>query len=150
MAARSGRDLRIARDLLERDLDTMTEEAAEFADMFQVQVPGPWILTPSHGLPIGGQVLREPGASRGLAASLAGGVRTSVLLQIDEPSPSALLAGRVPTEGRWSASRWVTDGSAADALTCRDERSRSLKIFGWCLTEKPVGQRGHLQLTRRP
>ena len=62
-------------------------------------------------LPIGGRLLRDHGAVRDLADSLAEGLRAArrrrraagcpratVLLQLDEPSLPAVLAGRVPTE----------------------------------------------------
>lgn len=110
VAGRTGRDLRRARDLWERDLDALTGEAAEFAGPVKVQAGGPWTLAASLDLPYGGVVLRDPGAVRDLAASLAEGLRThvaqvrarlpraGVLLQLDEPSLPAVLAGRVPTE----------------------------------------------------
>jgi hypothetical protein len=127
--ARPGHDLRVARDLLERDLDTMTQQAAEFAGVFKVQVPGPWTLAAALGLPIGGQVLRDPGACRDLAASLADGVRAhvaevrarlpraSVLLQLDEPSLPTVLAGRVPTESGFGTLRAVDPAVARTALS---------------------------------
>ncbi|MER7003999.1 methionine synthase [Dactylosporangium sp. NPDC000555] len=129
MAARPGHDLRVARDLLERDLDTMTEQAAEFAGVFKVQVPGPWTLAASLALPIGGQVLRDPGACRDLVESLIDGVRAhvaevrarlphaTVLLQLDEPSLPAVLAGRVPTESGFGTLRAVDPAVARTALS---------------------------------
>ncbi|GAA4248093.1 methionine synthase [Dactylosporangium darangshiense] len=129
VAARPGHDLRVTRDLLERDLDTMTEQAGEFAGVFKVQVPGPWTLAASLGLPIGGQVLRDPGACRDLAASLADGVgahvaevrarlpHATVLLQVDEPSLPAVLAGRVPTESGFGTLRSVDPAVARTALS---------------------------------
>src|SRR5262245_13483822 len=110
VAARPGHDLRVARDLLERDLDALTEQATEFAGTVKVQAAGPWTLAASLDLPIGGVVLRDPGAARDLASSLAEGLRAhvaelrarlphaTVLLQLDEPSLPAVLEGRVPTE----------------------------------------------------
>src|SRR5436309_6323756 len=41
-AAHEGRDLRAARDFLERDLDTVTEQAADYAGPFKVQAAGPF------------------------------------------------------------------------------------------------------------
>ncbi|GAA0721361.1 methionine synthase [Dactylosporangium roseum] len=128
LATRPGHDLRVARDFLERDLDTMTEQAGEFAGTFKVQVPGPWTLAAALNLPIGGAVLRDPGATRDLAASLAEGVRehvasvrarlphASVLLQLDEPSLPAVLAGRVPTESGFGTLRSVDVSVARSVL----------------------------------
>ncbi|MFI5907117.1 methionine synthase [Dactylosporangium sp. NPDC051541] len=129
VAARAGHDLRVARDLLERDLDTMTEQAGEYEGTFKVQVPGPWTLAASLGLPIGGQVLRDFGAARDLAGALADGVgahvaqvrarlpRARVLLQLDEPSLPAVLAGRVPTESGFATLRSVDPAVARSALS---------------------------------
>ena len=75
LAARPGLDRRRALDLLERDLDALTEAGAGYAGPVKVQVPGPWTLAAGLDLPIGGRVLRDHGACRDLAASLAEGVR---------------------------------------------------------------------------
>jgi methionine synthase II (cobalamin-independent) len=105
-----GRDVRAARDLLERDLDTMLEQAGGYVGTFKVQAAGPWTLAASLELPIGGRLLHDHGATRDLAASLAEGLRlyvaevrarlprANVLLQLDEPSLPAVLAARIPTE----------------------------------------------------
>ncbi|MEU1755059.1 methionine synthase [Micromonospora matsumotoense] len=110
IAPRPGRDLRRARDLLERDLDQLAEQAEAYAGPVKVQAAGPFTLATAVELPIGGRLLRDPGAVRELTASLAEGLRlhveavarrlprASVLLQLDEPSLPAALAGRVRTE----------------------------------------------------
>ncbi|MFE9202139.1 methionine synthase [Micromonospora sp. NPDC007230] len=110
VAPRPGKDLRRARDLMERDLDQLAEQAEEYAGPVKVQAAGPFTLAASVELPIGGRMIRDPGAVRDLAGSLAEGLRgdveavarrlprASVLLQLDEPSLPAVLAGRVPTE----------------------------------------------------
>jgi hypothetical protein len=129
VASRPGHDLRMARDFLERDLDTLTELASEYDGVFKIQVTGPWTLAASLDLPIGGLVLRDPGAVRDLAASLAEGVRAHlrevqarlpharVLLQVDEPSLPAVLAGRVPTESGLGTLRTVPPATARDVLS---------------------------------
>ena len=128
VAARPGHDLRVARDYLERDLDTLTEQASEFHGIIKIQAAGPWTLAASLDLPIGGLVLRDPGAARDLAASLAEGLRAhvaevrarlphaTVLLQVDEPSLPAVLAGRVPTESGLGTLRPVEGSTAREAL----------------------------------
>ncbi|MFF5226515.1 methionine synthase [Dactylosporangium sp. NPDC000521] len=129
VASRPGHDLRVALDFLERDLDTMTELASSFAGTFKIQVPGPWTLAASLQLPIGGAVLRDHGAARDLADSLADGVRAhvtsvrarlphaTILLQVDEPSLPAVLAGRVPTESGYGTLRSVDVSVARSALS---------------------------------
>ncbi len=110
VASHPGLDLRRTHDLLERDLDALTEAAAGYSGPLKVQATGPWTLAANLDLPIGGRLLHDHGAVHDLAASLTDGLRShvadvarripgaSVLLQIDEPSVPAVLAGRVPTE----------------------------------------------------
>jgi len=110
IASRPGRDLRHTLDLLERDLDALTEAAVGLTGPVKVQATGPWTLAAGLDLPVGGLMLRDHGAVRDLVSSLAEGLREHVadvakrvpgaspILQLDEPSLPAVLAGRVPTE----------------------------------------------------
>ncbi|AEV88271.1 vitamin-B12 independent methionine synthase [Actinoplanes sp. SE50] len=128
IAARPGRDLRRTADLLERDLDQLTEQADGFTGAVKIQAAGPWTLAASVDLPIGGRLLRDPGAVRDLTDSLAEGLRrhvadvrkrvpgATVLLQLDEPSLPSVLAGRVPTESGLGAYRAVDGPDAAARL----------------------------------
>lgn len=128
VASHSGHDLRVAHDYLDRDLDTLTEQAGEYAGVLKVQAVGPWTLAASLDLPVGGAVLRDLGATRDLAVSLAEGLRAhvasvrarapraTVLLQLDEPSLPAVLAGHIPTESGFGAFRPVENSTARDAL----------------------------------
>ncbi|MFB9183975.1 methionine synthase [Dactylosporangium sucinum] len=150
VAARPGHDLRVALDYLDRDLDTMTELAGEYSGTFKVQVPGPWTLAASINLPIGGAVLRDPGATRDLAASLAEGVRlhiasvrarlphASILLQVDEPSLPAVLAGRVPTESGFRTLRSVDVNVARSALTSVVEAAGVPVVVHCCAPSVPL------------
>ncbi|WP_422774877.1 methionine synthase [Plantactinospora sp. WMMC1484] len=128
IAGRPGRDLRRALDLLERDLDQMTEQAGEFTGTFKIQAAGPLTLAAEIELPVGGRMLRDPGAVRELTESLAEGLRghvaqvrrrlprATVLLQLDEPALPAVLAGRVRTESGLGAYRAVESGTATGLL----------------------------------
>jgi methionine synthase II (cobalamin-independent) len=128
VAPRPGRDLRVTSDLLERDLDQLTEQADRYAGVLKLQSAGPWTLAAGLDLQIGGRLLRDPGAVRDLTVSLAEGLRrhvdevhkrlpgASLMLQLDEPSLSAVLAGQVPTESGLGAYRAVEDADAASAL----------------------------------
>jgi methionine synthase II (cobalamin-independent) len=128
VAGRPGRELRRARDLLERDLDQLTVQAAGYSGPLKVQAAGPWTLAAGIDLPVGGRMLRDPGAVRDLAASLAEGLRVhvaevaarvpeaAVLLQLDEPSLPVVLAGRVPTESGLGVLRAVEPQVAASTL----------------------------------
>jgi methionine synthase II (cobalamin-independent) len=128
VAPRPGKDLRRTADLLERDLDQLHEQAETYAGTIKLQAAGPWTLASSIELPIGGKLLRDPGAVRDLTGSLAEGLRrhldevrkrlprATILLQLDEPSITAVLAGRVPTESGLGAYRAVDEADAASAL----------------------------------
>ncbi|MEJ3749316.1 methionine synthase [Actinomycetes bacterium KLBMP 9797] len=128
VAPRPGRDRRRALDLLERDLDEMTQQAGEFAGTFKIQAAGPYTLAASVELALGGRILRDHGAVRELTESLAEGLRAhvadvrrrlpraTVLLQLDEPSLPAALAGRIPTDSGLYTYRSVAVSTAATAL----------------------------------
>ncbi|MBM2617468.1 methionine synthase [Actinoplanes sp. LDG1-06] len=128
VAPRPGKDLRVTADLLERDLDQLTEQGETYAGPLKIQSAGPWTLAASIDLQIGGRLLRDAGAVRDLTDSLAEGLRrhvddvrkrlprAEILLQLDEPSLPAVLAGRVPTESGLGAYRSVPGPDAASAL----------------------------------
>ncbi|MEV4638680.1 methionine synthase [Actinoplanes sp. NPDC049548] len=128
IAPRPGKDMRRTADLLERDLDQLTEQGDRYTGPIKVQAAGPWTLAASLDLPIGGRMLRDRGAVRDITDSLAEGLRrhvadvqkrlpgAGVLLQLDEPSLPAVLAGQVPTESGLSAYKAVDGPDAASAL----------------------------------
>ncbi len=109
LAPRPGAVSRRAHDLLRSDLDAL-EEAWENAGLsgrnrpVKVQSAGPLTLAAQVELPGGHRVLTDPGAVRDLAESLAEGLAqhvaevrkrlgAQVVLQLDEPSLSAVLDG---------------------------------------------------------
>ncbi|WP_343598777.1 methionine synthase [Mycobacterium sp.] len=111
IAARPGAVTRRAVSLLDEDVDAL-EEAWETAGMrgggraVKVQAPGPVTLAAQVELANGHRAITDPGAARDLAASLAEGVAahraalqrrldTPVVVQFDEPSLPAALAGRL-------------------------------------------------------
>ena len=150
VAARPGRDLRRALDLWERDLDQLTEQAEGYTGPIKVQAAGPFTLAASVDLATGGRLLRDPGAVRDVAASLVEGLRrhvddvrrrlpgATVLLQVDEPSLPAVLAGRVPTESGFSAYRPVETATATDALGGLVAAVGAPVIFHCCASDVPV------------
>ncbi|WP_253779591.1 methionine synthase [Goodfellowiella coeruleoviolacea] len=106
-----GRDHRRAVDLLRRDLDALeevVERAGAHPELVKVQLAGPWTLAAGVELPRGHRVLTDPGALREFTESLAEGLRqhvtevarrtgATVVVQLDEPSLPAVLAGALPT-----------------------------------------------------
>ncbi|MFB9234187.1 methionine synthase [Plantactinospora siamensis] len=150
VAARPGRDLRRARDLLERDLDQMTEQAEGFTGTFKIQVAGPLTLAAGIDLPTGPRMLRDAGAVRDLTGSLAEGVRlhvadvrrrlpgATVLLQLDEPSMPAVLAGRVPTESGFGTYRPVETAPATESLRRVVEAAAAPVAVHCCAPDVPL------------
>ncbi|GAA3340002.1 methionine synthase [Amorphoplanes nipponensis] len=150
LAPRPGRDLRRIADLLERDLDQLTEQADRFTGPVKLQAAGPWTLAATLDLPIGGRVLRDAGAVRHLTESLAEGLRrhvadvrkrlpqATVLLQLDEPSLPAVLAGHIPTESGLSAYRAVDGADAATGLRTVVEAVEAPVVVHCCAPGLPL------------
>ena len=150
VAPRPGRDLRRTADLLERDLDQLTELGEKFTGTVKVQSAGPWTLAAGLDLPIGGRMLRDAGAVRDLTGSLAEGLRrhvaevrkrlpgATVLLQLDEPSLPAVLAGHIRTESGLGAYRAVDVPDAATALRAVVETVDTPVVVHCCAPGLPL------------
>lgn len=106
LAARPGALSRRARDLLRGDLDALEEvwETTGSSGPIKVQAVGPLTLAAQVELPHGHLALTDSGALRDLSDSLAEGLRNhiaelgkrlgaQVVLQLDEPSLTAVLDG---------------------------------------------------------
>ncbi len=124
-----GIDHRRARSLLAQDLDGLEEQAQEYAGAFKVQVAGPWTLAATVERPRGDKVLADFGARRELAQALAEGLTvhvadlrrrlpgaTRLVVQVDEPALTAVLAGAVPTASGFGRHRTVHPPEASQAL----------------------------------
>ena len=150
IAPRPGRDLRRTADLLERDLDQLTEQGDGFAGTMKIQAAGPWTLATNVDLPIGGRLLRDVGAVRDLTDSLAEGLRrhvadvrkrlprAAILVQLDEPSLPTVLAGRVPTESGLGAYRAVDAPDAASRLRTVVDAVDAPVIVHCCAPDVPL------------
>jgi methionine synthase II (cobalamin-independent) len=150
VAPRPGVDLRRTADLRDRDLDQLAEQGEGFAGTLKVQAAGPWTLAASIDLAIGGRLLRDAGAVRDLTDSLAEGLRrhvadiqkrlprATVLLQLDEPSLPAVIAGHVPTESGLSAYRAVDGPDAATGLRTVVEAAGVPVVVHCCAADLPL------------
>ncbi|MCW2494999.1 methionine synthase [Jatrophihabitans sp.] len=128
LTARAGRDLRVARDFLSRDLDALQEVAGDYTGALKLQACGPWTLAAAVELPTGHRVVSDHGATRELGASLAEGLSrhlaevqarvpgARLVLQLDEPSLPAVLAGAVKTPSGWGTVRSVQDNVVEQLL----------------------------------
>ncbi|WP_234536374.1 methionine synthase [Streptomyces shenzhenensis] len=116
---RPGRDTRRARSWLGEDLDALEEFTQDHQGPVKVQAVGPWTLAAALELRNGESALSDPGACRDLAASLAEGLRLHLaevrrripggrlVLQLDEPSLTAVLRGQVKTSSGYRTHRAV-------------------------------------------
>jgi methionine synthase II (cobalamin-independent) len=125
---RPGIDHRRAKSLLLQDLDALEDQAQELEGVFKIQVAGPWTLAAAIERPRGDKILADHGARRELAQALAEGVAdhlhdvrgrvgaARIVVQVDEPSLPAVLAGAVPTASGFGRHRVVHPPEASDAL----------------------------------
>ncbi len=130
LVGRASRDGRRARDLLSRDLDALEEAASDAGApaSLKVSCAGPWTLAASLELPRGDKALADPAAVDDLVQSLAEGLRrhlddlaarlpgTRLVLQLDEPSLPAVLAGRVRTASGFGTLRAPSASRAVEVL----------------------------------
>ncbi|MEO7070688.1 MAG: methionine synthase [Nostocoides sp.] len=124
----AGLDQRRARSLLAQDLDCVEEQAQEVTGWFKTQVAGPWTLAAMVEKPRGDRVLSDNGARRELGQALAVAVAehvadvrrrvpgASLIVQVDEPSLPAVLAGKVPTASGFGRHRTVHPPEASESL----------------------------------
>ncbi|MGI5357609.1 methionine synthase [Streptomyces sp. CA-252508] len=125
---RPGRDTRRARSWMGEDLDALEEFTQGYEGLLKVQAVGPWTLAAALELRGGEAALGDPGACRDLAGSLAEGLRAHlaevrrripgarVVLQLDEPSLTAVLQGRVRTASGYRTYRAVDRQVVESAL----------------------------------
>ncbi|MFI8951847.1 methionine synthase [Streptomyces sp. NPDC053750] len=116
---RPGRDTKRARAWLGEDLDALEEFTQGYEGPLKVQAVGPWTLAAALELRNGEAVLSDAGACRDLAASLTEGLRLHLaevrrrvpgarpVLQLDEPSLTAVLRGQVRTASGYRTHRAV-------------------------------------------
>jgi methionine synthase II (cobalamin-independent) len=125
---RPGHDTRRARSWLREDLDALEEFAQGYEGPLKVQAVGPWTLAAGVELRTGEAALKDPGACRDLAASLAEGLRAHLadvrrrvpggapVLQLDEPSLTAVQRGHVRTASGYQTHRAVDRATLEGAL----------------------------------
>jgi len=150
LVPRPGGDEHRAAALLERDLDALVPVAPGYDGTFKVQLCGPWTLAASLELPRGGRVLGDAGATRDVADSLAETVREQLaatrrrlpgarlVLQLDEPSLPAVLAGAVPTASGLGRIGAVDPALARTALASVLDAADVPVVVHCCATDVPV------------
>lgn len=148
---RAGADERRAASFLGADLDALEIAAFGYAGPLKVQVAGPLTLAASVELNRGGAVVSDGGARRDLAASLAEGVSSfvaevarrvpaaTVVLQLDEPSLPAVLAGAIPTVSGFGRLRAVDPAEASVLLGAMVTAAGVPVVVHCCAPSVPFG-----------
>ncbi|MFB7668438.1 methionine synthase [Kitasatospora sp. NPDC056138] len=127
-ADRPGRDTRRAHSWLGEDLDALEEFTQGYRGALKLQAVGPWTLAAAVELKHGEKALADPGACRDITGSLTEGLRrhlaevrkrvpgAQLVLQLDEPSLPAVLAGAVKTASGFQRLRAVDRQVAEEQL----------------------------------
>lgn len=128
LTSRPGRDLERAASFWRQDLDEVAEAYDGYAGRLKIALAGPWTLASSIELPGGERVIVDLGAATEVAESLADGIAVllgriarlvpgaKVVLQLDEPSLPAVLAGSIPTASGYGRLRAVDPQDALSNL----------------------------------
>ena len=149
LVPRPGMDVRRAREMLERDLDALVPVAATHDGPLKVQLAGPWTLVAAlqteHG-----PALADPGAVRDVTASYAEAVRAhldevrrrapraELILQLDEPSLPAVIAGSLPTSSGLSRVRAVPAPDAEQVLAAVTAGVEVPTVVHCCAADVPL------------
>jgi methionine synthase II (cobalamin-independent) len=150
LTGRPGADERRATAFLRADLDAVEIAAHGYSGPFKVQVVGPLTLAASIERPRGDRALADYGARRDLAQSLAEGVREQVsdvarrvpgaqiVVQIDEPSLPAVLAGAIPTSSGFGRHRAVEPSEAEQLVGDVARMAGEWPVVHCCAADVPV------------
>ena len=149
----AGRDHRRARSTLRSDLDRLEEAAQGYVGPVKIAATGPWTLAASLEHPRGDKVLADRGARRDLGQSLAQGLADlvlelrrrlpamSVIIQLDEPSLPAVMAGAIPTASGWARHRSIDVPEISGTLSVIMDRLSELEVATWvhcCAAGAPI------------
>jgi methionine synthase II (cobalamin-independent) len=152
LADRPGRDASRAASMLARDLDELEEAAQGWDGPLKVQACGPWTMAAALELTRRRDpALADPGAVADLTVSLAEGVArhvaevrkrvpgATVLLQLDEPSLPAVLAGAVPSASGLNRITEVEGATAAASLRVVLAGAGVFSVVHCCAPAIPFG-----------
>jgi len=150
LADRPGRDLTRAAGYWSQDLDTLEEVASGYSGPLKISVCGPWTLAAALELSHSANpALADPGAVADLTASLAEGLAAraadvrkrvpgaTLIVQLDEPSLPAALAGRVPTASGLNVVAAVDSAVASQRLRTVLEAPSAVTVVHCCGERTP-------------
>jgi hypothetical protein len=145
---RPGADERRGASYLSHDLDELEGAHQGRAGLVKVQLCGPWTLSAALRLPRGEPVLSDTGAVRDLAQSLTdaavqhlGDVRrrlpdARLVLQLDEPSLPAVLAGGIRSSSGARSFRPVPGSTVEESLRALVD-AVGVPVVVHCCAERP-------------
>lgn len=152
ITSRPGRELRRAQDFLARDLDALEAVADGYVGALKVQVAGPWTLAANVELSSGHRLVRDHGATRDLADSLAEGLRAHLaevgsrvpgarlVVQLDEPALPAVLGGTVSTPSGFGTVRAVSAEVVEQTMRAvLGVAPSGARIVHCCAADAPLG-----------
>lgn len=148
---RPGMDLGRTRDFWARDLDSLVEVAGDYRGWLKVQLAGPWTLAAGIELHRGDKAVADPGATRDIGESLAAGLaehlavlgravpNAHLVVQVDEPSLSAVLRGGVPTSSGFGRLEAIEEPVVEAGLrTVLAAAGSAQTIVHCCASEVPI------------
>jgi methionine synthase II (cobalamin-independent) len=150
LATRAGRDQRRADSFLAFDLDAAQQAADGYAGPYKISVCGP--LTLAAGIELSRSLnpaLADPGALADLTNSLAEGLAqhvrglreripgATIVVQLDEPSLPAVLAGHVPTASALNMVRALDETAARAALGPVLQATTAATVVHCCAPDYP-------------
>jgi hypothetical protein len=151
---RPGADQRRAVAYLREDLDALEEAAEGYQGPLKLQVVGPLTLAASLERARGDRLVADAGARRDLAQSLSEGVQAHIgeirkrlpgvdlLLQVDEPSLPAVLAGAIPTMSGLGRLPTVEETEVIESLRRLLNTPHAYRIVHCCAPDVPVAVLG--------
>jgi methionine synthase II (cobalamin-independent) len=150
LADRPGRDLARASSYWSSDLDAIQERADGYAGSLKIQICGPLTLAASLELSRSSEpALSDPGALTDLAASLAEGLAShaadvrkripggTLIIQLDEPSLPAALAGRVPSASGLNVVPAIDGAVASQRLGAVTTATDAFTVVHCCAASPP-------------
>lgn len=152
IAERPSRYMRTAQSLLSSDLDVLEEQLAGYEGPLKISLAGPWTLAAGIELPRTLQpVLSDAGAVADLTASLAEATTAHVaevakrvpgatlVVQLDEPSLTAVTQGDVPTASGLSRIPAPDQAVTSDRLQTILAATGSYTVVHCCAGPVPFG-----------
>lgn len=150
LATRASRDQRRAGSFLAFDLDAAQQAADGYAGPYKISICGP--LTLAAGIELSRSLnpaLADPGALADLTNSLAEGLAqhvrglreripgATIVVQVDEPSLPAVLAGHVPTASALNMVRALDETAARAALGPVLQATTAATVVHCCASDYP-------------